>query len=254
MIKKLLKHALVILMSWVWVFLFFCRYWFQSKDQEPELVDGITLVITSCNRPEKLDETLRSFFKYNTYPIDKAIFIEDGGSRQAIDIAKVHLTHLPAEFILNNSNIGQLNSIDIAYRKVRTKWIFHLEDDWIFSDGGFIELSKEVLIKYPNVVYLSLRHCKDQNGGSLVKFNDSWLTYKPFQKGVLVGFGFNPSLRRTSDYLLIGRKFGGWNRRETSIGLFYFLLGKKSLVIPSGKYYVSHIGWGCSTVTHYMKC
>ena len=39
--------------------------------------DEVSLVITSCGRFDLLEETLDSFFKYNTYPIKKIIITED---------------------------------------------------------------------------------------------------------------------------------------------------------------------------------
>ena len=37
----------------------------------------ITMVLTSCGRNDLLEKTLDSFFKYNTYPIERYIIIED---------------------------------------------------------------------------------------------------------------------------------------------------------------------------------
>jgi hypothetical protein len=37
----------------------------------------VTLVITSCNRIDLLKKTIASFERFNTYPIKKAIIIED---------------------------------------------------------------------------------------------------------------------------------------------------------------------------------
>jgi hypothetical protein len=66
--------------------------------------------------------------------------------------------------IYNGKNIGQIESIDVAYSHVTTPFIFHCEDDWEFYDVGFIEKSLEVFAKDPKVVTITLRAHNDTNG------------------------------------------------------------------------------------------
>jgi len=40
-------------------------------------MEDVTAVITSCGRFDLLEETLDSFFEFNTYPIKKIIITED---------------------------------------------------------------------------------------------------------------------------------------------------------------------------------
>ena len=44
-------------------------------------------------------------------------------------------------WLILGSREGQLRALDEAYKNVRTKWIFHSEDDWEYIKPGFIEMS-----------------------------------------------------------------------------------------------------------------
>ena len=43
-----------------------------------------------------------------------------------------------ARTLVNAVQLGQMRSIDRAYAQVTTPLIFHCEDDWLFTRGGFI--------------------------------------------------------------------------------------------------------------------
>lgn len=253
---KFFKHFLVIFRSFLWALRFQIRYAMNSREYLKKISevisDGdVTVVITSCNRPNQLEKTIKSFLKFNTFPIAKFIVIEDGGSQKALMTAKDLLGEAGNVFILNSNNLGQLNSIDIAYQQVNTEFIFHLEDDWEFTSAGFIEKSISTLRVNPNYIFLSLRAMTDQNNHPFVESEGEFNRLLPFWKGVWVGFGFNPSLRRRADYIMIGSCFGRWNKRETSIGIFYYFHKKRVAVLKNNISYVKHTGGSCSTeLTH----
>ena len=50
-----------------------------------------------------------------------------------------------------------LASIDRAYSKVKTEWVFHCEDDWEFFSGGFIEQSFTLLEEFDKFSLIELR-------------------------------------------------------------------------------------------------
>ena len=253
-LKQVVHHLMVLIKSWYWLLIFLLRYLFNKSLVENNYKPGVTVVITSCNRPEQLKETLKSFIKYNTAQISSVVLVEDGGNDQTIEITQSFFKNITNfSGIKNPRNIGQLNSIDKAYALVDTEWIFHLEDDWEFVKSGFIEDSIKVMTENKKIIYTSLRHYGDQNGHPVKNYNSMFYQLRPFWKGVWVGFGFNPSLRRHSDYDLIGKKYGGWNKRETSIGLFYHFLGYKVLVSKTDKFYIKHTGFDCSTEDTYQK-
>ena len=59
-----------------------------TNKNDKDLKDGVTVVVTSCGRPNHLEGMLLSFIKFNTYPIDEMIIIEDAGCKDSINAAK----------------------------------------------------------------------------------------------------------------------------------------------------------------------
>ena len=110
---------------------------------------GLSFVLTSCGRFDLLEQTLKSFFSYNTYPIDQFLLVEDSGRKEVLDV----LRQFPAKFevILNETSMGQILSIDLAYARVTQPWIFHCEDDWEFFRPGLLEDSKRILEAFPYI-------------------------------------------------------------------------------------------------------
>lgn len=113
--------------------------------------NDVTLVITSCNRPELLDRTLDSFVKMNTYPIKATYIIDDSGKIGCNDtVVSKYRDVLNIQLLYNRENIGQTESIDKVYSYVRTKYIFHCEEDWVFLKPEFIEKSMKVFQENPS--------------------------------------------------------------------------------------------------------
>ena len=251
--QKVIKYLLTFQQTYFGFIVITFRFLFNlNKNHSANFDNEITLVITSCNRYENLKKTLDSFTRFNTYHFKKIIHIEDGQCSRSIELVKSLFNRCEIVSLFNEKNIGQLNSIDKAYSFVKTEFLFHLEDDWTFLDFGFIEYSKSILESYKNVLFVSLRSFDDQNKHPLIDFDNNFLQFMPFWKLTWVGFGFNPSLRRTHEYFIIS-KFGGINKRETGIGLFYFIFLKKRMIVSKKHFYVQHNGWEVSTVNKYNK-
>lgn len=214
--------------------------------------NSVSFVLTSCNRFDLLEETLKSFFKFNTYPIAQYIIIEDSHN---LDKLKNVLAKFPKiDFVVlnNEPQLGQMKSIDKAYSKVTSEYIFHCEDDWEFYREGFIEDSFKVLDSDDKVVTVWLREqddtnehpvepelfeCKDPTGRSyqIMKRNHQ----RRANSALWHGFTLNPGLRRTKDYQLIAPigEMGG----ELSMSEIYHQHGFKGAILPTG--YVRHIGY-----------
>lgn len=207
----------------------------------------VTVVITSCNRFDLLEKTIDSFLKYNTYPIKEIIVSEDGGMNDDIVRLMSSSKYEGVEirwFFFPDGRQGQIKSIDRAYSLVTTHYIFHCEDDWEFYQEGFIEISKDILDKYPKVIQVWLRNKDDTNGhphynGVLIhNYNNKWH-----------GFSFNPGLKRMSDYKLLGsygkittfRSDVPWES-EIAIGQVYKNMNYYAVLAPIG--YVRHTGNG----------
>jgi len=272
-IYKVAKHLRVLLAAYASAFIFLIRYLSKRASTKPKpkvrrqlATDGVdcsapsssevTVVLTCCARPEKLRETLTSFIMTNTYPVAKYIIIEDGLCDRSEEIVSEVLNGQEFDYIRNVENLGQLKSIDVAYSRVRTDYVFHMEEDWAFVSGGFIERSLELLKSEERCLYLSLRAANDQQGHPVGRssLNDAYLEYSPFWKGCWVGFGFNPSLRRMTDYHCLIGGASSYNSREIAIGIFYYLIGRRIFVLDYKEQpFVLHTGQDCSTEALFSK-
>jgi glycosyltransferase involved in cell wall biosynthesis len=122
--------------------------------------DNVTLIITSCNRPALLQRTLESFIKQNTYPIAETFLIDDSGIQGCNDsVIEPFKELLNIKNIYNSVNNGQVQSIDKVYSYVRTKWIFHCEEDWCFLQPGFIEKSMKLFHDNPSDIIYTVWLC-----------------------------------------------------------------------------------------------
>jgi hypothetical protein len=218
--------------------------------------NDITMVVTSCNRPIELYKTLESFFKYNTHPIQKIIIIDDSGIKTCIDnCIDLIPSNIEKKIIYNDTNIGQIKSIDIAYSFVETEYIFHCEDDWEFYDYGFIEKSLEILQDNDRICCVWLREYRNgilcNNGHPIIMdiINDKYRFVDDNYLNQWMGFSFNPGLRKLSDYNSIGNycqynntdKYGG--NCEINLQNEYKIRNKIVAITLNENGYVRHIGW-----------
>jgi len=220
-------------------------------------MNDVTVVITACGRTDLLEQTLYSFFKFNIYPIKKVIIVEDSGQLQ--DFRRVQdLVPTELEIIPNKENIGQVKSIDAAYAKVETDFIFHCEEDWEFFKPGFIEKSFEILETNPKLITVWLRGYNDTKNHEIMtneKFNlangDYYYLMDGARKKHWCGFTWNPGLRRTSDCMLFhpyqnlevrkiknGLKILG----EIDLSIYYQEAGYRAAITSNEEGYVRHIG------------
>jgi hypothetical protein len=208
----------------------------QAINTNIELQDGISWVITSAGRPDLLMRTLESFLKYNTATISQTILIEDGPA----NLPRIALPNLT--YIVNETRIGQLRSIDRAYAQVRHKYIFHCEDDWEFLQSGFIEKSLKILEANPKIFEVWL--IKD----TLYDIDETRhdLRILDINKNGCPTLNWNPSLRRTVDYLSIGGNYerivgnGLGIKKEAELSQYYKRLGFFAAALPGE--HVRHIG------------
>jgi hypothetical protein len=227
------------------------------KRQDP----SITFVLTSCGRQDLLERTLDSFFKYNTHPIRDYIVIEDGDGGRNDRLRDRYRSH-DVRWLSTGSHLGQMATIDIAYRGVDTEYIFHCEDDWEFYAPGFVEKSLAVLRENEALLQVWLRSLTDTNNHPMLDkmFLAETVPYRIMQPGYHTddwgtwhGFSLNPGLRRRRDYLSLG-SFGGFDPHgqkkayevEREVAAFYWKRGLLAAILADndGKGYVRHIGWG----------
>ena len=222
----------------------------------------VSVVITACGRIELLKRTIDSFYDTNTYPITEFIIVEDSGKEENHNrLRKLYPEHT---LILNPKNRGQIACVDDAYSRVKTKYIFHSEDDWEYRRSGFIERSMIILETLPNIMQVWLRGVDGSHGHpiepamlSLENIQYRYMTLLPAHDPAWHGFSFNPGLRRLGDFQKIMPlkdigKDGVWPSGrnpgkplpdfavECEIGEAFYQLGLKAVTLLDE--YCVHIG------------
>lgn len=170
----------------------------------------VTVVITCCDRIDLLQETLDSFFKFNTYPIKQIIITEDAGNEEVYSVVPSNSKDF-FTIIVNKEKLGQIKSIDKAYGIVDTPYVFHCEEDWYFYRKGFIEDSKAILEASSDIYQVRLRSFYHDIAkkypfhtlGKEICVNHVTAYELLSNKEKWQGFSFNPGLVRLSDYLNI---------------------------------------------------
>jgi len=196
----------------------------------------VTFALTSCGRPDLLERTLDSFFKYNTYPIKRYKIIDDSTYPEIFHLLKQKYPEI--EWTFNTERLGQSASIDILYDDIDTEYIFHCEDDWLFLQPGFIEESMKFMDVDDKIIQAWLRGQADTNGHPLIIGNE-YDTLSFGYQGIWHGFSLNPGLRRLKEYLLAKPYSSiGW---ETELNKFYYDRGYYAISLKDR--YVEHIGW-----------
>jgi hypothetical protein len=227
----------------------------------PTETPNITVVLTSCGRPDLLARTLDSFFQYNTCPIREFLLMEDGEGVSELSNDERYRRH-DIRWLCTGRRIRQMRSVDLLYGLVETEYLFHCQDDWEFYAPGFIERSMIVLEHRPNILQVWIRALDDTNGHPVTKqtFEADGVPYRFMQPGfdsgewgTWHGFSFNPGLRRRSDMSLIG-SFAGLAPAETrpsweiesQASEFFLRQGFLAAILADrdGTGYVRHIGWG----------
>lgn len=221
----------------------------------------VSVVITSFNRLDLLQRTIDTFNQCNTYPIERFIVIEDSGSLQMKEAAEAFLSSrqdpLVEEymFLFNERTKGQVQSIDIAYSRVETPYVFHSEDDYEYFKHGFIERSLAVMEKDPKIMQVWIRKTTDVMGQPIrpelhsavsIDGNVPVNYYIMGEHQEWYGFAFQCGLRKMECW----HKAGPYNdlspetdfpsQRECKIGIALWKLGYKAAILPEG--YARHTG------------
>lgn len=220
---------------------------------------SVSVVVTSFNRRDLLQRTIESFIKFNTYPIENYIIIEDSGNKKMHDFLINYCADTEINLILNEANIGLIESIDKAYSQIKTPYVFHTEDDFEFYKSGFIEKSLEILNAEESIMQVYIRPANESDNplDSAIHYigESSYRLFGNTTEGYWHGFCFQCGLRKMSAYDKI-KPFTQWSNkkdalsvRECKIGQAYYDLGYRVAVLPEG--YARHTGTNRSTCGNY---
>ena len=233
----------------------------ELADVENIKQDGVSVVVTSCGRQDLLEITLDSFLRHNTYPIAEFIIVEDGDGEINRTLVEKYRS-LPFRWLATGKRVGQVAAIDMAYRAIRTQFIFHCEDDWEFFAPGFVEKSLAVMRLNYSVLQVWVRAQNDTNRHPLINYTllAEGIPYYLLRHhhdardwGTWHGFSWNPGLRRWRDYVLLGSfetLDPGTNKEtwrvESDASSFYQRHGFYAAILADngGNGYVRHIGGG----------
>ncbi len=203
----------------------------------------ISFVLTSCGRFDLLAETLKSFKAQNDYPLHQMIIIEDSGDETVRDV--VAQAGFPdATVIVNETQLGQIASIDKAYSQVTGEFIFHCEDDWEFFRPGFIQESIALLDMDKKIIQVAIRDRAEMydwamNGDLQTHHNIQYRLIDPSVHDRWFGYSFNPGLRRMQQYQEVGSAFVPIGH-ENEISMHFKALGYYMSVLEHGA--VRHLG------------
>jgi hypothetical protein len=204
------------------------------------MVEQITFVLTSCGRFDLLERTLSSFLANNDYPIQRYLLIEDSGDA-GVFAMRGRFPDVPLEIHLNDPPLGQMKSIDKAYATITTEYVFHCEDDWLFTKPGIIAASLVLLKAFPKVAMvlprLSSGPADSIENGVRFRLADHRSHH------LWGGFSFNPGLRRLADY----HRIAGYAAlgSEGAVSVAYKRMGFRIATLEEGG--VSHLGDGRRT-------
>jgi hypothetical protein len=210
----------------------------------------ITAFVLSCNRLELLDQTLASFLATRDL-LTKVVIVDDSGQPEIFDTLVAKYGHY-ADVVCFPENRGLWWAKDFMVSFCSTKYIFYVEDDWLFLGTGYLSQSKAILESRRDVgtVDISWRTFEDEGFDSYEPELIDNLFYwkKPWRISASHHHWFiwhgSPNLKRREDLLLLGRvekDFHEWN-----IDRKFYALGFRGVFLAGC--YVRHLGDHCSVM------
>lgn len=163
----------------------------------------MTLLVTAMDRLDLLEITLKSFLKFNTYPIKEILIRDDSGLDSVYGQTKALLDTLGTPYrLLDKGNLGQINSIDTLMKEVKTEYVFHTEDDWEYTRSGFIEDCLKIIDGATQI------WIREQGDGVVAKIGElqeiSGVVFYETER-----FSFNPHLRSMKGWTEYKKVTGG---------------------------------------------
>ncbi len=119
--------------------------------------ENVTLCLTSCGRLDLLKRSLESFEAHN--PGGALMISEDSADPAMRDGIIAAFPH--ARLMWAPERLGLMRSIDRMYAEVKTPYLFHLEDDWLFDGPVDWAALIRLLETRPDVSNVPVRHFDD---------------------------------------------------------------------------------------------
>lgn len=218
--------------------------------EQPE--SDITAFILSCNRLELLEQTVASFLQTQDLPT-RVVILDDSGVAGVFETLVARYGHL-ADIVCFPENRGLWWAKDFMTSFCFTKYIFYVEDDWLFLQPGYLAASRAILEEHRTIgsIDLSWRTFEEENidGYDPTLVDDAFFFKKPWQitDDHLHWFCWqgSPNLKRRDDLILLGRVeqyYTEWN-----IDRKFYALGFRGVYLKDR--YVLHLGDHDSLMAH----
>lgn len=117
---------------------------------DPALVTG---ALTSCGRPDLLEETLASLAWHMEPPT--IVLTEDAADRRVAELCARRFPFV--RVLMNEPKLGHMASVDRLYGEITTPYVMHLEDDWRFDAAVDAAVAIAFLESRPDVSVVVLR-------------------------------------------------------------------------------------------------
>lgn len=220
-------------------------------------MQDLTVIFFSCRRLHLLHQSVEAFLKLNI-PFVDFIIVNDSGDKLIHDQLKYLFRG--ATFVLNESNVGLMKSIDNGYKLIKTPYFLHFEDDWCCNGKtGFVEQALDIMESNPWIEEVWFADYNNHPLDPDILTNDNTkfkLASENYQKGLngyndfaWHGFTTACALKRISDYDRV-KPYSDipWEgtiwHREQAIGERYHQLGYRTACLLDE--YVYNIGYGQS--------
>ncbi|MCI4661181.1 MAG: hypothetical protein MRY63_05080 [Neomegalonema sp.] len=219
---------------------------------EHSAIEPFRVALTSCGRFDLLRATVASLLTHLESAPRAFVIVEDSGKGEEAAAALAEFEPQlgrPFTWLVNDQRQGQMRALERLYDAIGAEYVFHCEDDWLFTRGGFLAPSFRLLKARPDASLVSLRAREQMNrllanAPSLVLDPQNnpveYFEQDPGLHPEYFGYSFNPGLRRLSDLGRIGRLSQYSDEAEVSLAFKQAGFRIVNLEWPA----VEHIGDG----------
>lgn len=215
------------------------------------LEDKVTLCLTIGRRPDLLRLTLESL---NSLPSIPILAINDFGDEETNVVFR---EKCPQGLLIEpGRHLGHHSAVDLMYSYVITPYIFHCEDDWLFSRTDFLSSAMRVLDSDPQVSSVHFRATDDIP----LQDTERKRIFVDARDGVSIeiltevhaqwyGYSFNPHLARK----LLWQEVGKFSKFKKERHISRFLRKQERYMAFLAPEACRHIGNDHSTNKHKIR-
>jgi len=217
----------------------------------------VTLTITTSKRFNLFKKSIMSFYdRCKDWDLIKNIIIvDDASSKTDIENMKQLLSGIKKDILfICKDNPDHVQSLNILFDKVKTDYVFHLEDDWNFiQHGNFIREGFEIMADNDKIKTVIMRNwikqgnkdfhrCKTKTGLEYHIHHYNFKKHIPGELNTYPGYSLNPSLQNMKHIKDIIGKFTRTINFELQFALRYCNIGTGFLTAMMANDYCEHIG------------